>query len=869
MRDQRIMGTTCTSREGYVHKPSYSKLPKTMMILFTSILLLSAEVLAFGSKMLMDTNRISYRQQWNFQTNISPGQKLDMSLRTQADANADTDTDDDDHNIKHDVPASRSLIPNQILHPLYFPFNRTNKEENKEALEPLSFPMAIQKIIETLESILSSSRDEEELGLKIGGGDLFSYLKKESQGVSSVSGSGLNEFDKGGHGVTIQIEQQINHPIDTLCWLHANQPRIEALNPLPNQKPPMIYLSNAENTFEAASVGSALTINNLHDETYWKIIKSLPEGSGVYGGKRFDEDGDVSDEWKEFGKELWILPAVELRHTRLKEDSEEMSTSTSTSPPSSSSDMKNGDYEMSLIVHLHFNSFETLIKETSERLDLMKKLTADVSTSVPCTTLPPISYRGCNPDAQDVFEKGINAALQKFKDEEEDLEKVVLARRSDLKFNTELNGLDVMKKLRFGGSVGHFFYMDPGKGAGKEFLGCTPERLFQVRGDDGSVISEALAGTRPRGSTPEADAELMRDLMHSDKDREENIITGKFIRNAFESLQRMDMINIKNEPGETDADGEGIFFVRRLRHVQHICQSVEGEMKKSTSVVDVVRYLLDNLHPTPAVCGFPGTKSLEFIRQHESVSFDRGFYAGPFGFLGSNSADIVVAIRSALLVKNLESEVTNNIPPSSLSIYAGAGIVPGSAVQDEWSETGYKLGALSSTFTQTPLTLKSFLTPNEAWAIAFVEELIRSGVTQFYICPGSRSTPLTAALARAMRSHIGIIDCISVHDERGAAFRALGYARATKRPAAIVTSSGTAVANLYPAVIEASMDGVPLLLLTADRPYENRDTGANQAIDQVKVSDPSDVGGSIQHYRHTFIFDILYMNPDLPVSFLW
>ncbi len=74
------------------------------------------------------------------------------------------------------------------------------------------------------------------------------------------------------------------------------------------------------------------------------------------------------------------------------------------------------------------------------------------------------------------------------------------------------------------------------------------------------------------------------------------------------------------------------------------------------------------------------------------------------------------------------------------------------------------------------------------------------------------------------------------HDERGGAFRALGYARATKRPTAMVTSSGTAVANLYLAVMEDSMDEVPLLLLTADRPYENRLTWANQAADQIKVS---------------------------------
>ncbi len=280
---------------------------------------------------------------------------------------------------------------------------------------------------------------------------------------------------------------------------------------------------------------------------------------------------------------------------------------------------------------------------------------------------------------------------------------------------------------------------------------------------------------------------------------------------------------------------------------------------KLLPLLDITRFLLDELQPTPAVCGVPMKQSMEFIRDHEGVSFDRGMYAGPLGFLGSNSADIIVAIRSALLMKNMSNRVDalDLSIKSSLSVYAGAGIVPGSTVQGEWSETGYKLGVLSSTFYPTPLTLKSFQTPNEAWATSFVEELIRSGVTQFYICPGSRSTPLTAALARAMRTHIGIMDCISTHDERGAAFRALGYARATKRPAAVVTSSGTAVANLYPAVMEAGLDSVPMLLLTADRPYENRDTGANQAVDQIKVFSDT--------YTRWFR-DIAPPSEDVPVS---
>ena len=232
----------------------------------------------------------------------------------------------------------------------------------------------------------------------------------------------------------------------------------------------------------------------------------------------------------------------------------------------------------------------------------------------------------------------------------------------------------------------------------------------------------------------------------------------------------------------------------------------------------------------------PSGEAIEFIRKYETKSFDRGLYAGPVGYVAKDSADILVAIRSALVTKDVRFE--NNLGKdigSRLSIYAGAGIVHGSTVQGEWSETASKLGVLTSLFSQAPLTLKSYATANEAWAIAFIDEMVRSGITQYYICPGSRSTPLTAALARAARAYVGVIDLVSIHDERSAGFRAIGHVRGTKQPAAVITSSGTAVANLYPAVIESSMDGLPLLVLTADRPYESRDIGANQAIDQLKI----------------------------------
>ena len=119
---------------------------------------------------------------------------------------------------------------------------------------------------------------------------------------------------------------------------------------------------------------------------------------------------------------------------------------------------------------------------------------------------------------------------------------------------------------------------------------------------------------------------------------------------------------------------------------------------------------------------------------------------------------------------------------------------------------------------------------NRLWANLIVEELVRCGVDFFCVAPGSRSTPLVAALAANDKARS------LVHfDERGTAFAALGYARATGRPAAWITTSGTAVANGLPAVVEASTDGVPMILLTADRPPELRQTGANQTIDQPDI----------------------------------
>ncbi|WP_137290193.1 2-succinyl-5-enolpyruvyl-6-hydroxy-3-cyclohexene-1-carboxylic-acid synthase [Natronorubrum halophilum] len=120
-------------------------------------------------------------------------------------------------------------------------------------------------------------------------------------------------------------------------------------------------------------------------------------------------------------------------------------------------------------------------------------------------------------------------------------------------------------------------------------------------------------------------------------------------------------------------------------------------------------------------------------------------------------------------------------------------------------------------------------TPNRAtlWGRVLVDELAKGGLEAVCLAPGSRSTPLTVAFAE----HTGI-EVYSHLDERSAAFFALGRARRTGEPTALVCTSGTAAANFHPAVMEADQARVPLLVLTADRPRELRDSGANQTVDQ-------------------------------------
>ncbi|QZA58708.1 2-succinyl-5-enolpyruvyl-6-hydroxy-3-cyclohexene-1-carboxylic-acid synthase [Candidatus Rhabdochlamydia porcellionis] len=137
--------------------------------------------------------------------------------------------------------------------------------------------------------------------------------------------------------------------------------------------------------------------------------------------------------------------------------------------------------------------------------------------------------------------------------------------------------------------------------------------------------------------------------------------------------------------------------------------------------------------------------------------------------------------------------------------------------------------------------MKSIAENNYYFSYQLIDQLVKQGVQDFFLSPGSRSTPLVLAVANHFkaRSHIHF-------DERGLAFYALGFAKASKKPVALIVTSGTAVGNLLPAVMEAKHDSVPLILLTADRPPELRDCGANQSCDQGHIF------GSYVHWQIDF-----------------
>lgn len=236
------------------------------------------------------------------------------------------------------------------------------------------------------------------------------------------------------------------------------------------------------------------------------------------------------------------------------------------------------------------------------------------------------------------------------------LQKVVLARKEVLKHPHPIHPLILFEKLRQIIPQAHHFYFEPKPGLA--FLGASPEQLYRRVGQQ--IESEAQAGTRIRGQTPSEDKILEQELSENPKDHHEHQLVVEYISHALSTIcLEYGVSNPKQ--------------VVKLPNVQHLKTRLSGILKNT--ITD--QAILAALHPTSAVCGYPISNAFEFIRGSES--FDRGFYTGAFGFITEKKSEFNVAIRCAV------------ISGCDLHLFAGAGIVEGSTATDEWQEIENKM----------------------------------------------------------------------------------------------------------------------------------------------------------------------------------
>jgi len=182
--------------------------------------------------------------------------------------------------------------------------------------------------------------------------------------------------------------------------------------------------------------------------------------------------------------------------------------------------------------------------------------------------------------------------------------------------------------------------------------------LLRISGT--TLETEALAGTRPRGADADADARLEAELLRSDKELREHDFVHTCIAECLRELC-------------ATVTTQAAVRVRKLPHVQHLHTSFSGTLRAGVALADALRWL----HPTPAVGGYPTCGVSDLIRATEG--FDRGWYAGPVGWIGAGSAEFAVAIRSGVTTGR------------RLHLYAGNGIVRGSTAAAEWAEMNHKI----------------------------------------------------------------------------------------------------------------------------------------------------------------------------------
>jgi menaquinone-specific isochorismate synthase len=240
------------------------------------------------------------------------------------------------------------------------------------------------------------------------------------------------------------------------------------------------------------------------------------------------------------------------------------------------------------------------------------------------------------------------------------LRKIVLARALEATFDAQLDPVAALGALERNSPTAFRFLFEPEPGA--VFFGATPELLVRLEG--GGLATHALAGSAPRGVTPDEDDRLASDLLTSAKDRHEHALVVDWLRATLTPLSRT--LEAPEQP-----------VVTKLKHIQHLFTPVQAQLRDRAHLLQVI----ERLHPTPALGGDPQGESRDAIGGIERLP--RGWYGAPVGWLDAQGeGEFAVAIRSAVG------------QGAQVRLYAGAGIVADSDADREWAETGIKFKPL-------------------------------------------------------------------------------------------------------------------------------------------------------------------------------
>ncbi|SHI21521.1 isochorismate synthase [Ferrimonas marina] len=413
----------------------------------------------------------------------------------------------------------------------------------------------------------------------------------------------------------LQLSEAVDAP-PLIAWLAAQQ------------QLPKVYWRGRRDGEEIAAIGAAQDLylpqmpsTERLDRLYGDFLRAdNHEDLRLYGGIAFDPKQPA---WPEFGQARFVLPRIELRRQQQ-------------------------EAEIRLTLCGNAEDWEAELAQARQALD-------DLDRVAPLPPLGPahVLQRADTPQWprwQDLVQQVTHPSFA------EDTPKVVLARESKLQTSALPNPWTVLHawQLLNPGSYQYGFQFAPGH----TFISCSPERLYHRLGRE--LSTEALAGTTTRGFSEAEDQALANALLNDGKNSHENQLVREHIEQQLTPLS--EYVGVEESP-----------TILKLNHIQHLHRGIRAELKAGVNDLQ----LLQALHPTPAVGGLPRDPAMSFIRQREG--FERGWYAGACGYLGSHESEFSVAIRSA------------RFAPDHVTLYAGAGIVSDSDAEAEWQELNNKL----------------------------------------------------------------------------------------------------------------------------------------------------------------------------------